>query len=83
MLFVPMLQAVAAFRQENYERRPVYSSEPVSVLVVTCCLYIPLHYRRRGQGSSAALHWSTLTARSHYPVGCNRTYQCMIVVGYG
>ena len=31
MLFVPMLQAVAAFRQENYERSPAFSSEPVSV----------------------------------------------------
>jgi hypothetical protein len=31
MLFVPMFQAGAAFRQENFERRPAYSSEPVSV----------------------------------------------------
>ena len=30
-MFVPMLQAVAAFRQENYERSCAYSSEPVSV----------------------------------------------------
>ena len=31
MLFIPMLQAMAAFRQENYERSPAYSSEPVNV----------------------------------------------------
>ena len=31
MLFVPMLQAVAAIPQENYERSPAYLSEPLSV----------------------------------------------------
>ena len=64
----------------------LYAIRMTHVRTVMCCLYTPLQYRRRGQGSSAALHWtdwSTLTAGSHYPVGCNRTYQCMIVVGYG
>ena len=50
---------------------------------VTCSLYTPLHYRRRGQGSSAALHWwSTLAVGSHYHVGCDRAYHGVIAIGH-
>ena len=54
-----------------------------AVRVVTCCLYTPLHYRRRGQGSSAALHWSPRTAGSLYQAAGNGTYHNMIVAVTG
>ena len=53
------------------------------VHTVTCRLYTPLHYRRRGQGSSAVLHWSPRTAGSLYQAAGNGTYHNVTVVVTG
>ena len=38
-----------------------------TVHIVTCSLYTPLHYDRRGQGSSAALHMEYTDGRVPLP----------------
>ena len=50
--------------------------------VVTCRLYTPLHYRKRGQGSSAALHMEYTDGRSLYQAAGNRAYHGVIAIGH-
>ena len=67
---------------------PMYLCSYVAMYYVCMCLcmycnVVVLYCRRRGQGSSAALHWwSTLAVGSLYQAACDRAYHGVIAIGH-